>query len=81
MQLITGVWSAEVSHLQNCSVKIFKEYFRHFTPNKMKKKEKKMKRKKEKTKKVIAKMKEAGGGGVRLGVEWGMDVNQELKLL
>ena len=31
MQLITGAGSANMSHLQNCSVKIFKEQCRYFT--------------------------------------------------
>ena len=29
MQLITGVGSAEMSHIQDCSVKIFKEHCRY----------------------------------------------------
>ena len=36
-KLITGVGTAEMSHLQNCSVKIFKEHRRDFTHKKMKK--------------------------------------------
>ena len=31
VQLMTGVGSAEMSYLQNCSVKIFKEHCRYFT--------------------------------------------------
>ena len=31
MLLHTGVGNAETSHLQNCSVKIFKEHCRYFT--------------------------------------------------
>ena len=34
VQLITGVWSAEMSHLQNRSVKISKEHCRQFEEKK-----------------------------------------------
>ena len=33
VQLITGMGSAEMSHLYNCSVKIFKGHCRYFTTN------------------------------------------------
>ena len=37
VQLITGVGSAEMSHLQNYIVKIFKEHLRYLTKKKINK--------------------------------------------
>ena len=44
VQLITGVGSTNMSYLQNCSVKIFKEHCEYFTKNIEKEKNKKMKK-------------------------------------
>ena len=40
VQLITGMGSAGMSHLQNCSVKISKKYCRYFTTEELKLKKK-----------------------------------------
>ena len=79
VRLITVMGSAEMSHLQNCSVKISKEHCRYFT-EKLKKKMGGC----EPIIEVIEKM--GGGGGVKWtwskgGGGWKGDVNQELKLL
>ena len=46
-QLITGVGCAEMSHLQNCNIKVFKEHYRYFTKNNNKNKKNKMKKEEE----------------------------------
>ena len=63
VQLITGVGSVEMSHLQNSSVKIFKEHCRYL---------KKKKKKKKKKERKINKMEGGGVWGITVD-----DVKQE----